>query len=183
MRNDTKALAIGLGALLAGGAAYYGLKEDPARAKVVVLDDFDMPFSRMQSRMNRLLAEMDRDFEEFDRAFMPPANVRRARMDAAVKDGKFRLVAEMPGIKKDDIDISAHDGLLTVKGERKAKADEDKDGYYIRERSASSFSRTVSLPEGADIDKAETSFSDGVLTITMPVKGLPKPQVRKLAIK
>jgi HSP20 family protein len=185
MNNDMKALSVGLGALLAGGAAYYGLRGSPAPAEVVVYDDFDFPpMSRMHRYMNRVMAEMDREFEALEGSFAAGRNVRRIRMDAFVKDGKFKLVADLPGLKKEDIEVSVRDNMLSVSGSQKSKNDAaGKEGYYLRERSSNSFFRTISLPDGADTDKAETSFSDGVLTITMPVKELPKPQARKLAIK
>lgn len=139
------------------------------------------PFLRMHRHMSRLLAAMDGELAGAGQNV--PA--RAMKMDAFVKDGKFRIVTDMPGLSKDEIDVSVSDGLLSIKGEKKSeKKDADPEGsYYLNERSGVSFSRTISLPDGIDADKAEVEFKDGVLNISMPVRELPKPEVKKLTVK
>jgi HSP20 family protein len=137
------------------------------------------PFARMHRHMSRMLAAIDSELASSGRQ-IPAVSMK---MDAFAKDGKFQVETDLPGLSKDDIDVSVHDGMLTIKGEKKAKKDEKKSGYYLNERSAVSFARTISLPEGADADKADVEFKDGVLRISMPLKELPKPEVKKLSVK
>jgi HSP20 family protein len=139
------------------------------------------PFVRMHGHMSRLLAALDSEFASAGQK-LP---TRAMRMDAFVKDGRFNVITDMPGLSKDDIEVSVQDGLLSVKGEKKAEKKEEnsESNYYLNERSSMSFARTISLPEGVDADKAEVEFKDGVLSVSMPVKALPKPEVKKLAIK
>jgi len=143
--------------------------------------EFSDPFARMHRHMSRLLAAMDSELTNAGQKL--PS--RAMRMDAFVKDGKFKVITDMPGLSKDDIEVSVHDGLLSVRGEKEsAQKDANSDGdYYLNERSRVSFARTISLPEGVEADKAEVEFKDGVLNISMPVKTLPKPEVKKLTIK
>ena len=139
------------------------------------------PFVRMHNQMSRLLAAMDREFTSTGQKL--PS--RAMHMDAFIKDGKFKVITDMPGLSKDDIEVSVQDGLLSVKGQKRTeKKDEKSEGnYYLNERSGMSFSRTISLPEGVDTDKAEVEFKDGVLNISMPIKAMPKPEAKKLTIK
>lgn len=139
------------------------------------------PFVRMHNHMSRLLAAMDRELTSTGQQL--PS--RAMRMDAFVKDGEFKVITDMPGLSKDDIEVSLQDNLLSIKGEKKTeKKDENSENnYYLNERSNMSFARTISLPEGVDADKAEVEFKDGILSISMPVKTIPEPEVKKLEIK
>ncbi|MCL2473405.1 MAG: Hsp20/alpha crystallin family protein [Alphaproteobacteria bacterium] len=147
----------------------------------LVSEEFSDPFARMHRHMSRFLAAMDSELAAAGQR--PPS--RAMRMDAFIKDGKFKVITDMPGLAKDDIDVNIHDGMLTIKGEKKSEREDGNagDSYYLNERSSVSFARTISLPEGINADKAEVEFKDGVLNISMPVKELPKPEVKKLTVK
>ncbi|CAM9443096.1 unnamed protein product [Ectocarpus sp. 6 AP-2014] len=96
------------------------------------------------------------------------------------KDG-FELIADLPGMKKEDvsIDVDQESGVLTVSGERKSEKEEKGDGkdgdrkYHFVERSYGKTSRSVRLPEAADTATANADLTDGVLTITFPKKEAP----------
>ncbi len=76
--------------------------------------------------------------------------------------------AEVPGYKKDEIEISLADGAVTIKGETKAEKKEQRRDYYRCEISRGSFARTVGLPAAVDQSKASASMHDGVLELTLP---------------
>jgi HSP20 family protein len=104
-------------------------------------------------------------------------------MDVYTDDDKS-LTAEVhiPGFNKDDVDISVHNGILEIKGEKHEKEEDKgskKRSYMLRESHAS-FYRRISLPEYADEEHVEAKFDNGVLKITVPFKELPKP--KKIAI-
>jgi len=81
---------------------------------------------------------------------------------------KFTVKAELPGMKKDEIDVSLHGDTLNICGERK-KEEEHKTGEnYRSERYFGRFQRTVQLPQAVDGAKIEATYRDGVLTITLP---------------
>lgn len=84
------------------------------------------------------------------------------------KGDKLIVRAELPGMKKEDIDVSISDNSLTIKGERKSEKEEKKENYYFSERSYGGFFRTISLPATVDKSKIEANFSNGVLEITIP---------------
>jgi HSP20 family protein len=88
-------------------------------------------------------------------------------IDVVAKDGDLVLRAELPGIKQEDVDITLHDNVLTVSGERKAEQEEERGGYYVRERRYGSFSRSLTLPQGVDESKIHARYEDGVLEVTV----------------
>ena len=90
-------------------------------------------------------------------------------IDAVTKDSDVVILAELPGVKQEDVDITLHDNVLTISGERRAEHDEERGGYHIRERRYGSFRRSVALPEGIDESKISARYEDGVLEVT--VKG------------
>lgn len=91
--------------------------------------------------------------------------------------------ASLPGMEEKDIDLSIEDGLLTISGEKKAETEEKDKGYYLKECSYGTFSRSVRLPDNIADDKIEAKFKKGVLTIDLPKKAIAPPKSRKIAIK
>lgn len=75
---------------------------------------------------------------------------------------------ELPGLKKEDVSIDVHNGVLTVAGESKQSTEHDENGYVVRERRFGKFSRAVSLPQGVKPDDIKASFENGVLTVQFP---------------
>jgi HSP20 family protein len=86
------------------------------------------------------------------------------------------LTAALPGMKADDLDITMTGQTLTLKGEFKADDEVKRDQYLYRERRFGSFSRTLQLPVRVQGDRAEASFTDGVLTLSIPKAEEVKPR-------
>ena len=102
-----------------------------------------------------------------------------------VYDGKDHLVVkvELPGMKKEEIEISLHDGTLTVAGERKVEH-EEKDGQSFRsERYFGKFQRSLSLPTTVDPNNVKASYKDGILTVTPPKAEEAKPKKVEVTIE
>ncbi|MFL5582026.1 MAG: Hsp20/alpha crystallin family protein [Gemmatimonadaceae bacterium] len=89
-----------------------------------------------------------------------------------------RLVvrADVPGMKKEDLQIDVEDGLLTLRGERRDEREENEEGLYRSERSYGQFFRAIPLPEGVDAEQCEAAYKDGVLEVTLPA---PKQEARR----
>ena len=88
----------------------------------------------------------------------------------------FVVTLEAPGLKKEDFEISWHDGNLNVAGERKEDKPEEGRSYFRRERFLGRFSRAVALPADVQADKIAATYKDGVLTITLPKAEQAKPK-------
>lgn len=84
--------------------------------------------------------------------------------------------AEVPGMKKSDIEVSLHDGMLTISGERKQERNQPGGEVYRAERFVGRFQRTVSLPSPVAPDKVRAQYKDGVLTVTLPKTEEAKPK-------
>lgn len=95
-------------------------------------------------------------------------------MDIVENEGAFVATADLPGLTKEDIDLSIEDGVLTLSGERKFEH-ADTEGKFRRiERSYGRFTRSFSLPQGLDHEKVSASFDNGVLTLTLPKSDVAK---------
>lgn len=89
------------------------------------------------------------------------------QIEVSRRNGNFVVRAELPGIKREDVDVEVSNGVLTLSGERKENREERDGGYYRSERSYGSFYRSIPLPEGTTGEDAKAEFKDGVLEITM----------------
>ncbi len=81
---------------------------------------------------------------------------------------KVVVQAEVPGLKENEVDVSLHNGVLTIKGERKHEAETKKEGYHSVERAYGSFHRAVAIPAEVDASKASAELKEGVLKVTLP---------------
>ena len=84
--------------------------------------------------------------------------------------------AELPGMKKEDIDLSLHDGCLSISGERKTEQKHEDAEIYRAERFFGRFQRTVTLPTPVAADKVKAQYQDGVLSVTLPKAEEAKPK-------
>jgi HSP20 family protein len=106
-------------------------------------------------------------------AFIPSVEVKETR-DSYV----FR--ADLPGMKEDEVDIALTGNRLTISGERKSEKKEEDERFYAYERSYGSFSRSFTLPEGADADHAQAELKNGVLSIVLPKR--PEVKARRISL-
>lgn len=136
-----------------------------------------LPFSdleKIQDEMNKLfnfsLARWpQREVSLLEKAWFPAIDLYDLKDNILVK-------ADLPGMTKDDIDISIQDNLLVIKGEKKQKK-EVKEGNLIKtERFYGTFNRTVSLPAEIDLDKVSATYKEGVLELNLPKKEESKPK-------
>jgi HSP20 family protein len=125
---------------------------------------------------------MDRLFEDFS----PGRSLRAGETDFAFPvdisdtDEAVVIKAVLPGIKADDVDITVSDGVLTIRGESRDEKTEDGTNYYRREIRYGSFARSVPLPTRVDQEKADASFSDGILTVSLPKAADVRPKQIKV---
>lgn len=129
------------------------------------------------SDLNRVHREIERNFfgprtREAD--FAPPVDVHE---DAEA----LTLRAELPGIKREDIDVAIDGNVLTLKGERKLEKEENGRRYHRIERSFGSFVRQFQLPSNVDSTAVDANLSEGVLTLKLPKKQELRP--RKVEVK
>jgi len=105
------------------------------------------------------------------------------QIEVSEDDGQLMVRADLPGLKKEDVNVEISDGMIVISGERKQERQDKRKGYYRSERNYGSFSRAIPLPEGANLDDAKASFNDGVLEITVPMPQEKQKQPRQVQIQ
>ena len=124
--------------------------------------------------------------DEIDRLFEAPlAGLARTSqilsgwtpaMDLYEDKDNVYIRAELPGMKKEDIDLSLHEGSLSISGERKGEENYKDAEVYRAERFFGRFQRTVTLPTAVVVDKVLAQYKDGILTVTLPKAEEAKPK-------
>jgi HSP20 family protein len=119
-------------------------------------------------RLNRMFSDF---YEEtFSRAWVPPVDIYET-------DGhEIVLKAELPDLKREDINVTFEHGVLTLKGERKFEQEVKKESFQRIERRHGAFSRSFTLPNTVDAGRISASYKDGVLTVRLPQREEAKPK-------
>ena len=142
---------------------------DPARELVA-----------MQDRLNRYFEDFGRRPEDdvMTRGdWMPAVDIFQSDANEVV------LKAELPGLKREDIDVQVENNTLTIKGQRRQDSDVKKENYHRVERCYGAFSRSFSLPNTIDSTKVRAEYHDGVLTVTLPMREESKPRQIQVAVQ
>jgi HSP20 family protein len=139
---------------------------------LTLFNDFDRDFNP------RLVDRLFRDFEarpRFEQAIGP-------RVDIVEREESFELTAEVAGYAPDDVEITVHEGVLTIAGKRETSTSLGEGAKVLhRERRSGAFSRTFKLGDAIDPEKIEATVKDGLLTVVLPKAAETRP--RQIAIK
>ncbi|HZV21561.1 MAG TPA: Hsp20/alpha crystallin family protein, partial [Hyphomicrobiales bacterium] len=98
-------------------------------------------------------------------------------------DAEAVVKADLPGVDEKDINLTIHNGVLTLRGEKKSERTDERENYHLMERSYGSFQRSIRLPESVDEDKVEAKFDKGVLTVTLTKRPEAVKAQKKIEIK
>ncbi|MEE6207470.1 MAG: Hsp20/alpha crystallin family protein [Alphaproteobacteria bacterium] len=144
------------------------LNSTPADAQMAVYHD---PF-------NTYFDSMFINPQKFEtKHFMEP------RMDMVDLKDKIVINAELPGMDENNVKLSVENNVLTLSGERKQETEEENNGYYFKETSSGSFSRSIRLPKNIDDTKIDAVFKKGILTISIPKKEIKEDKIKTIPIK
>lgn len=135
-----------------------------------------------------LREEIDRVFDDFFRGWPRPwsggwpsalESVTAPTIDLKETEKEFVVSAEVPGVTKDQLNISIAEDSVTLQGERKAEKEKKEENYHYKESSYGSFQRVIPLPAAVVADKAKAKLKDGVLTLILPkAEPSPKKQIK-----
>ncbi len=142
------------------------VKWSPFRDVLNVRDDFD-----------RLVDKWFRP--EFD--FL--AEGRAPKIDMYEEGGNLLVRAEVPGYDKKDISLSLSEDALTITGKHAEEKEEKQENYYRKEIRRGSFSRSVELPRKVDKDKADATYKDGILIVSLPISKESKQKETRINVK
>jgi HSP20 family protein len=133
----------------------------------------------LQDRMNRLFNDQFSSRQEdhmLNRGtWTPPVDIYEA-------DGALVLKAELPDMRREDIDVSVENNTLTIRGERKLDSEIKQENFHRVERAYGSFVRTFSLPTTVDTAKIAADYKNGVLTVKLPTREEAKPRSIDVAV-
>src|SRR5256885_10878365 len=144
---------------------------------------------RAASPLSSLHQEMDRVFDDFfgDWSLAPfrglEAGTFVPRVELKEDDKQIQVTAELPGVDEKDVRVSAADDVLIIEGEKKSETEEKEKGFYRSERYYGSFRRELALPSGIDMDKADASFKNGILKLTLPKTEQAQKTAKSIPIK
>jgi HSP20 family protein len=127
----------------------------------------------LQDRMNRVFGDLSRRFDDdvtARGAWVPPVDIFENDQHELV------LKAELPDLKREDIDIRVENNALTLSGQKKAEEEVNEDRYHRIERTYGHFSRTFSLPNTVDTGKIAAEYKNGVLTVRLPRREDARPK-------
>ena len=139
------------------------------------------PFFTLHREMNRLFDDVLQGFGTPGRFGSPLLEGRFGwpRLEVSDSERVLTVSAELPGLSEKDVQVEIANGVLTIRGEKKAERSDD--GKFFTERYYGSFERQIPL-ESVQADKAEAKFKDGVLTVTLPKAEQPAENIKRIAI-
>ncbi len=146
----------------------------------------DNPFFPLRTELDKLMSSFigQGNFEPFN---FPADCFENLSVKPAIDivDNKdcFKIIAEMAGMGEDDVAVSIHDGVLTIKGEKTTSKQDKGKNYMMREISYGNYERNIALPDSVDIGKAKASFKKGMLWIDVPKKAEHTQQSRNIEIE
>jgi HSP20 family protein len=136
-------------------------------------------FAQLQDRINRVFNDAYGRSDEglmTTGTWVPPVDIyQNGGQEVVIK-------AELPDMKREDIDITVDNGTLTIKGEKKFSSEVKEEQFHRIERRYGAFSRTFSLPPTVDAGKVAAEYKDGVLTVKLPVREEAKPRQVKVEV-
>lgn len=122
-------------------------------------EDIEDLFDRMTQEFETMGRQFETEFGSLDSS---------VAVDVVDRDDEFVVTADLPGFEKDNIDVTLADSTLRIEAERETELDEEDEDYVRRERRRASANRSVRLPEAVDEDGITATYSNGVLTVTLP---------------
>lgn len=151
-----------------------------------------MALSNLQRRW--IYPSLFEDYEKlFDQASRPLELLRTNEdgekvtsfaVDIREDDNQFEIVADVPGLSEEELDLTVNKHVLTIKGERAAENTEREGDRFLRvERVAGKFERLIQLPESADFDKITAKLDKGVLRLTVPKREAEQPRRIEFAVE
>lgn len=132
--------------------------------------------SQLHNEINRLFDSLASD----DQGTTPATDWMPA-VDVVEEENRYVLHADVPGVDPKDIEITLENGVLTVRGHRKARHEENQSGFRRVERMSGSFFRRFTLPDTADAEKISAESKNGVLELVIPKQ--EKVQPRRITVK
>lgn len=146
------------------------------------------PMRSFEEEMNRMVERLWKepfpgfaDLSPWFGDFRP--TVFKPHLDVTDEGDRLEVTAELPGMDKEDVEITFEDGVLVLKGEKKHEEEKKEKGCYRLERSYGRFQRNIPLPADVDVEHGEATFDKGVLKIRFTKLPKPAAKAKKIEIR
>jgi len=159
------------------------IKRKPTKEMELWNREYPVPraIDRLQREMNRAFDDLFRgdlfDTSSFLTQSWSPV------VDVSETKDSYVITAELPGVRKEEVKITMHDNLISIRGEKKGESEKKSENFYRLERTFGSFERTFSVPGTVKSDAIEAKYDDGVLTITLPKTEESKERIVDVKVK
>ena len=153
------------------------------KRQVPVRREQSQPLQSLQNDINRAFDSLWRGV---DLPWASPSSawsISMPSVDVSESDKEIEVTAELPGIDEKDIDISLAEGVLTIRGEKKSEVEKKEKDYYLQERTFGSIERVVPLPDTIDLDSANATFKNGVLTVKLAKKPEAAAATKRITVR
>jgi len=135
-------------------------------------------YEEIQTRLDRLFKERGMRQEDdtlFTADWVPAVDVQET-------DREYLIKADLPEVKKEDVKVTVHEGVMTLEGERKLEKEEKGKKFHRIEREYGRFVRRFTLPDGADEARVAADFKDGVLNVRIPKSPVARPKTVEVKV-
>lgn len=156
----------------------WGRSRVPARQGEPLQDAVTVsPFFTLRREMDRLF---DDAFRGFGLSAFGEGGMNWPKVEVVDRDKEVRVIAELPGLEEDDLELRVEDNVLILRGEKRTEFDDAERQYS--ERSYGRFERRLALPVEVDDERANATFRNGVLTVTLPKTERARQQTKRIPI-
>ena len=132
-------------------------------------------FNRLDRRMNDLLYSLTGSRRPVSNQVWSPGHIFPL-LNVKKVENAFVVMAEIPGMKTEDLEIKVEGDTVSLKGERKSEDPATDASYHRRERTSGTFQRSLTLPTRVDADQVKANYQNGVLTVTLPMEKAAEPK-------
>ena len=134
------------------------------------------------NEVTALQRDINRLFDRAPRRQSGFGETRYPLMDISETDGEIRVRALLPGMQQQDVNITLHQNVLSISGEKKAARGSEEGRMLRHERNSGHFQRTITLSKPVEMNKIQAKLADGVLTLTLPLEEEARPKQIEVAV-
>ena len=152
------------------------------KQKTELVPFWPLSWSSVDKAFDNFRREFEKSFASFPALPTSLPSLKSISCDIVDEGDKYLIKSEMPGVKKDEINLNVSDNSIEISAQHKEEEEEKKKNYLRKERSEVLYYRTLPLPEKVLSDKTQAKLTDGILSITIP-KAVPTPKPKKTSIQ
>ncbi|MBI5377089.1 MAG: Hsp20/alpha crystallin family protein [Thaumarchaeota archaeon] len=152
------------------------------KQKTELVPFWPLNWSNVDRAFDNFRREFEKSFSSFPALSTSLSGLKSISCDIMDEGDKYLIKSEMPGVKKDEINLNVSDNSIEISAQHKEEEEEKKKNYLRKERSEVSYYRMLPLPEKVLSDKTQAKLIDGILNVTIP-KAVPTPKPKKTSVQ